>query len=201
MILNNNFLTEDEFYDRMKMDILDDRKFQEASLISEGVLGITALALLAGFGGALIAKSSENKKGKVKSFFKRLFGKKKEFNFDSNEHRAAVKREQEKAKTAQARFPEVFKAIEMGDWDEAEKLFKDSNYTDNTEMIKAVAMAICDKLGEPPLYVYPSGNEAYFKCKKIVGMKYAKAITQSVLAAMKQNKGYVSIADADIDNI
>lgn len=201
MLLNDNFLTEDEFYDKMRMEILDDQKFQTISESVAGVLGFSALALLGGFGGALIAKSRENKKGKIKGFFKRIFGKKSEFDFDANKGRAVVKREQDKAKEAQERFPEVFKAIKVGDWDEAEFLFKKSNYTDNPEMIKAVAMAICDKLGEPPLYVYPSGNEAYFKCKQIVGIKYAKAITQAVIAAMKQKKSYISIADADIDNV
>lgn len=198
MTLNSNFLTEEEFYDKIRTEVMDDNRFRAS--INESVLGFAGLALLAGFGGALLAKSSENKRGKIKNFFRRIFGKKKELDFDSIKGRAVVKREQDKAKNAEERFPEVFKAIRMGDWDEAERLFKNSEYTDNTEMVKAVAMAICDKVGEPPLYVYPSGNEAYFKCKKIVGMKYAKAITQAVLAAMKQKKSYINITDTDIDN-
>ena len=201
MLLNTNFLTEDEFYDNLRMEVMDDQKFNKTALISESTLGIVGLALLAGFGGALIARTRDNKKGKVRGFFRRLFGKKNKFDFDSNKQRAIVKREQEKAKAAQDRIPEVFRAIKEGDWDEAEFLFKKSDYTDNPDVIKAVAMAICDKLGEPPLYVYPTGNEAYFKCKQIIGMRYAKAITQSVIAAMRQNKSYVSIADADIDNV
>lgn len=199
MTLNSNFLTEEEFYDKIRTEVMDDNRFRAS--INESVLGFAGLALLAGFGGALLAKSSENKRGKIKNFFRRIFGKKKELDFDSIKGRAVVKREQDKAKNAEERFPEVFKAIKMGDWDEAERLFKNSEYTDNTEMVKAVAMAICDKVGEPPLYVYPSGNEAYFKCKKIVGMKYAKAITQAVLAAMKQKKNYISIVDTDIDGV
>ena len=91
MILNNDFLTEDEYYDRLRLETLDDRKFDAASTISESVLGFTALALLGGFGGALIAKSVGNKKGKVKGFFKRIFGKKKEFDFDANKNRAGLK--------------------------------------------------------------------------------------------------------------
>lgn len=199
MLLNTNFLTEEEYYNNLRLEVIDDQKFQVISESVASILGFTALAMLAGFGGSLIAKSRENKKGKIRNFFRRIFGKKKNFDFDENKARAVVKREQEKAKSAEARFPEVFKAIKMGDWDEAERLFKNSDYTENTEMVKAVAMAICDELGEPPLYVYPSGNEAYFKCKKILGIKYAKAITQAVLAAMKQHKGYFSIADAEIE--
>ena len=49
-------------------------------------------------------------------------------------------------------------------------------------------MAISETVGEPPLFVYPSGNETYFKCKKVVGMKYAKAAAQAVIVAMKQQK-------------
>lgn len=199
MLLNTNFLTEEEYYNNLRLEVIDDQKFQVISESVASILGFTALAMLAGFGGSLIAKSRENKKGKIRNFFRRIFGKKKNFDFDENKARAVVKREQEKAKSAEARFPEVFKVIKMGDWDEAERLFKNSDYTENTEMVKAVAMAICDELGEPPLYVYPSGNEAYFKCKKILGIKYAKAITQAVLAAMKQHKGYFSIADAEIE--
>lgn len=201
MDLNNNFLTEEEFYNNLRMEVLDDNRFQTISESVATILGFSALALLGGFGGALIAKSRENKKGKIRGFFKRLFGKKKSFDFDTNKNRAVVKREQDKARIAQDRLPEVFDAIKHDDWDEAEMLFKKSNYTDNPEMIKAVAMAICDKLGEPPLYIYPTGNEAYFKCKQIVGMKYAKALTQAVIAAMRQNKSYNSIANVDIDNI
>ena len=197
MLLNDNFLTEDEFYDKMRMETLDDQKFQTISESVAGILGFSALALLGGFGGALIAKSRENKKGKVKGFFKRIFGRKKEFDFDSVKGKPVVKREIDKAKDAEERIPEVFKAIKMGDWDEAEMLFKKSNYTDNPDVIKAVALAISDKIGEPPLFVYPSGNETYFKCKQILGMKYAKALTQSVMVALKQNKNYYKDIELD----
>lgn len=188
MILNNDFLTEDEYYDRLKLETLDDSKF---SVISESVaslLGFTALAMLGGFGGALIAKSRENKQGRIRGFFKRIFGKKKEFDFDTNKNRAVVKREQDKVKDAESKVPEVFKAIRMEDWDEAERLFDASKYTDNIDVIKAIIMAISEVIGEPPLFVYPSGNDTYFKCKKVVGMKYAKAAAQAVVVAMKQQK-------------
>lgn len=188
MILNSNFLTEDEYYDRLKLETLDDNKFQTISESVAGLLGFTALAMLGGFGGALIANSKENKKGKIKSFFKRIFGKKKEFSFDANKNRAVVKREQDKVKDAESKIPEVFKAIRMEDWDEAERLFDSSKYTDNIDVIKAVIMAISEVVGEPPLFVYPSGNDTYFKCKKVVGMKYAKAAAQAVIVAMKQQK-------------
>jgi len=188
MILNNDFLTEDEYYDRLRMETLDDSKFSVISESVAGLLGFTALALLGGFGGALIAKSHESKKGKVKGFFKRIFGKKKDFDFDTNKNRAVVKREQDKAKIAEEKIPEVFKAIKMEDWDEAERLFENSKYSDNVEVIKAVIMAISEVVGEPPLFVYPSGNDTYFKCKKVVGMKYAKAAAQAVVVAMKQQK-------------
>ena len=201
MLLNNNFLTEDEYYDKLKLETLDDKRFSVISESVASILGFTALAMLGGFGGALIAKSHENKKGKVRGFFRKLFGKKKDFDFKSNEERAAVKREQEKVKSAEARLPGVFKAIRMDDWDEAERIFKNSNYTDNPEMIKAVAIAISEQTGEPPLFVYPSGNDTYFKCKKILGMKYAKALTQAVIVAMKQKKNIISINDVDIDNL
>ena len=198
MILNTNFLTEDEFYDKLRMEVLDDNKFKAS--INEGVLGFTAVALLAGLGGALLAKSSAKKEGKVKGFFKRIFGKKKEFDFDDIKGKAIVKRELDKAKDAEHKIPEVFDAIKHSDWDEAEMLFKKSVYTENTDVIKAVALAISDKLGEPPLYIYPSGNDTYFKCKQILGMKYAKALTQSVMAALKQNKGYYKdVKELDLD--
>ena len=91
----------------------------------------------------------------------------------------------------------VFDAVDQGDWDEAEKNFKESRYTDNTDAIKVIALAITDKIGEPPLFVYPSGNETYFVCKKILGMKYAKALAQSVVVALKQNKGYYKEINID----
>ena len=196
MILNNDFLTEEEYYDRLRLETLDDNRFSIISESVAGLLGFTALALLGGFGGALIAKSHESKKGKVKGFFKRIFGKKKEFDFDTNKNRAVVKREQDKVKDAESKIPEVFKAIRMEDWDEAERLFDASKYTDNTDVIKAIIMTISEVVGEPPLFVYPSGNDTYFKCKKVVGMKYAKAAAQAVVVAMKQQK---SLNDIDLN--
>lgn len=190
MILNSNFLTEEEFYNKMRIDTLDDQKFQVISESVASILGFTGLALLAGFGGSLLSKTREGKRGKIRGFFRRIFGKKKEYDFDTAKNRAVVKRELDRAKTAEQRIPEVFEAIRHGDWDEAEILFKKSDYTENPEVIKAVALAISDKIGEPPLYVYPSGNETYFVCKQILGMKYAKALTQAVMAALKKNKEY-----------
>ena len=188
MIINYKYHTKVEYHDRPKLQTKDESK---CSVISERVaslLGFTALAMLGGFGGALIAKSRENKQGRIRGFFKRIFGKKKEFDFDTNKNRAVVKREQDKVKDAESKVPEVFKAIRMEDWDEAERLFDSSKYTDNIDVIKAIIMAISEVVGEPPLFVYPSGNETYFKCKKVVGMKYAKAAAQAVIVAMKQQK-------------
>ena len=198
MIVNNTFLTEDEYYDKLRLEVLDDNKFMAS--LNESVLGFTALALLAGFGGAMLAKTADNKQGKVKGFFKRIFGKKKSFDFDAVKGKSVVKREDEKAKEFKNSLKDVFEAIDHSDWDEAERLFKDSKYTDNADAVKAVALAITDKTGEPPLFIYPTGNDTYFLCKKILGIKYAKALAQSVLAALKQNKGYYKdVSDIDID--
>ena len=196
MIVNNTFLTEDEYYDKLRMEVLDDNKFMAS--LNENVFGFTALALLAGFGGAMLAKTANGKRSKVKGFFKRIFGKKKELDFDAIKGKSVAKREEDKAKEFKNSLKDVFEAIDHSDWDEAEKLFKDSKYTENVDAIKAVALAIADKTGEPPLFIYPTGNDTYFLCKKILGMKYAKALAQSVLAALKQNKSYYKDVN-DID--
>lgn len=200
MIVNGTFLTEDEYYDNLRLEVLDDKKFSTITESLAGILGFAGLALAAGYGGALLSKSRSSKRGKIRDFIKRIFGKKKEYDFDIEKNRAVVRRELDKAKSAEGRLPEVFRAIKNEDWDEAEKLFKESNYTENPEMIKAVALAITDQLGEPPLFVYPQGNNTYFKCKKILGMKYAKAITQAVLATLRKNKAFQNkdILDTEI---
>lgn len=195
MILNTNFLTEEEYYNRLSIEVMDDNKFRAS--INEGILGFTGLAMLAGLGGALLAKSATNKHGKIRNFFKRIFGKKKKFDFDTIKGKAVVKRELDKSEEIKIVLQDVFTAIDHSDWDEAEKLFKDSRYVDDVNAIKAIALAITDKIGEPPLFVYPSGNETYFVCKKVLGMKYAKALAQSVLVALKQDKGYYKEINLD----
>lgn len=195
MLLNTNFLTEDEYYDRMRMEVLDDNKFRAS--IDEGVLGVTGLVMLAGLGGALLAKSATKKHGKIRNFFKRIFGKKKNIEFDAIKGKAVVKRELDKEKEFKIMLKDVFNAVEQADWDEAERLFENSSLSDNPDAIKAVALAITDKLGEPPLFVYPSGNETYFVCKKVLGMKYAKALAQSVVVALKQDKSYYKEINLD----
>ena len=190
MIVNNTFLTEDEYYNKLRLEVLDEGILGSILKGAATLLGYTGLTVFAGLGAALLAKSAVSKEGKVNRFFKRVFGKNKNLDFDSIKNKPIVKREDEKAKELKNALKDVFDAIEHSDWDEAERLFKSSRYVDNPDAIKAIALAITDKVGEPPLFVYPSGNETYFICKRILGMKYAKALAQSVLVALKQNKSY-----------
>ena len=198
MILNTNFLTEDEYYNKLKMEVLDEGVFGALLKGAATLLGYGGLTVFAGLGAALLANSAISKEGKINRFFRRIFGKKEDLDFDSVRGKAIVKREIDKSKELRNALKDVFDAIEHSDWDEAEKNFKNSKYVENPNAIKAVALAITDKVGEPPLFVYPSGNRTYFLCKKILGMKYAKALAQSVLAALKQNKGYYKDVN-DID--
>ena len=200
MILNTNFLTEDEYYDKLKMEVLDEGVLSTILSKAASVLGYTGLTVFAGLGAALLARSAISKEGKINKFFRRVFGKKENLDFDAIKGKAVVKRENEKGKEYRTALQDTFNAINNSDWDEAERTFKASKYTENIDAIKTVALAITDKIGEPPLFVYPSGNETYFLCKKILGMKYAKALAQSVLAALKQNKSYHNdIKELDLD--
>ena len=200
MMLNTNFLTEEEYYDNLKKQVLDEGIIGSLLKGAATLLGYSGLTVFAGLGAAMLAKSAVSKEGKVNRFFRRIFGDKKNLDFDAIKGRAVVKREDNKAKEFKMALQDVFNAIEHSDWDEAERVFKDSKYVENPDAIKAVALAITDKMGEPPLFVYPSGNETYFVCKKILGMKYAKALAQSVLAALKQNKSYHNdIKELDLD--
>ena len=200
MILNTNFLTEEEYYNNLRLQVLDEGILGSILKGAATLLGYSGLAVFAGFGAAMLAKSAVSKEGKINKFFHRIFGNKKNLDFDAIKGRAIVKREDDKAKELRTALQDVFNAVEHSDWDEAERLFKDSKYVENPDAIKAVALAITDKLGEPPLFVYPSGNETYFVCKKVLGMKYAKALAQSVLAALKQNKSYhENVKQLDLD--
>jgi hypothetical protein len=190
MITNTTFLSEDEYYNNIKTEVLNEGLFKTIIQGAATLLGYTGLFTLGCFGATLIAKSAVSKEGKINKFFKRIFGKKKNLDFDAVKGKPVVKREIAKAESYNERLREVFDAVEAEDWDNAERAFKASNYTDNVEAIKAVALKITDKTGEPPLFVYPQGNNTYFLCKRILGMKYAKALAQSVLAALKQNKSY-----------
>lgn len=200
MIVNTNFLTEEEYYNDLKTQVLNEGFFSALIKGAATLLGYSSLAVFAGFGIALLANSATSKEGKINKFFRRIFGKKRNLDFDAVKGRTVVKRETAKAGSYNEKLKEVYTAIENEDWDTAENLFKASKYTDDPGAIKAVALRITDKTGEPPLFVYPQGNMTYFLCKKILGMKYAKALTQSVLAALKQNKTYYKdVSDLDLN--
>lgn len=200
MIVNTTFLTEDEYYDNLRMQVLDEGFFGSLIRGAATLLGYTGIALFAGFGVALLGRSIVSKEGRINKFIRRIFTKKKDLDFDAVRGKAVVKREVAKAESYNEKLKDVYEAIEHADWEEAERKFKDSRYVDDPEAIKAVALKITDKVGEPPLFVYPQGNQTYFLCKKILGMKYAKALAQSVLAALKQNKGYYKeVSDSDIN--
>lgn len=200
MIVNTTFLSEDEYYDNLKMQVLDEGLFGSLIKGAATLLGYTGLAVFAGFGAALLGKSMVSKEGKINKFFRRIFAKKKDLDFDAIKGRPVVKREAAKAESYNEKLKDVYEAIDQQDWDEAESRFKNSKYVDDPEAIKAVALKITDKVGEPPLFVYPQGNQTYFLCKRILGMRYAKALAQSVLAALKQNKGYYKeVSDSDIN--
>lgn len=190
MELNNNFLTEEEYYDGLRKQVLDEGIFSALIKGAANILGYGSLTLFAGIGAALLAKSAVSKEGKIHRFFKRIFGKKKNLEFDYYRNKGVAKREISRADDMSQKLSDVYKAIEKKDWDEVERAFKASDYKDNTDAIKAVALKITDATGEPPLFIYPQGNQTYFICKKVLGIRYAKALAQSVLAALKQNKSY-----------
>ena len=200
MILNTNFLTEEEYYNNLKMQVLDEGILGTILQGAASLLGYTGLTVFAGLGAVMLAKSAVSKEGKINRFFRRIFGSKKNLDFDAVKGKTVVKRELAKADSYKERLKDVYEAIDQKDWDEAEKRFKASKYTDDIDAIKAIAIAITDKVGEPPLFVYPSGNETYFLCKRILGMKYAKALANAVIAALKQNKSYHNdVRELDLD--
>jgi len=185
-MIDTIIITEEEYYNQIE------------DSLNEGVLGAAATALgyanltgLALFGGAILAKSAASKEGKIRKFLGKIFKRKDKLkSFEDFTGKPGSKREIAKAETWEDRMPEVFKAIKAQDWDEAAKLFQSGKYSDNEEAIKAIVIAVTDVTGEPPLFVYPSGNSTYFVLKKIIGIKYAKAATNAVLAVLKQDKNY-----------
>lgn len=188
--LNTNFLTEEEYYDNLKRQVLDEGILSSLLKGAATILGYSTITMFAGMGAAMLARSAVSKEGKINNWFRKVFGSGKNLDFDAVKGRAIVKRESNKVDDFKEKLSDVFNAIEHDDFDEAEKLFKASKYTEDVSAIKAVALKLTDKLGEPPLFVYPQGNKTYFACKKILGIRYAKSLANSVLAALKQNKSY-----------
>lgn len=169
-------------------------------VLSEGVvskaasiLGYANIAGLAGLGAAMIAKSAISKEGKIRKFLSKLFKKNKPDDFEDFsklKDKASSKRAITNADNWSVKLADVFKAIEMNDWDEASRLYKDGPYYGNEDAIKAIILKTTDVMGEPPMFVYPAGNETYFALKKIIEIKYAKAAAAAIVAALKQNKSY-----------
>lgn len=190
MELNTNFLTEEEYYNGLRKEVLDEGIIASILKGAATLLGYSTLTMFAGIGTAMLAKSALSKEGKINNWFKKIFGEKKNLDFDAIKGKSVIKREYDKADDMKEKLADVYTAIDNDDFDEAEKLFKSSKYTENIPAIKAVAIKLTDKLGEPPLFIYPQGNKTYFMCKKILGIRYAKALASSVLAALKQNKSY-----------
>lgn len=190
MEINTNFLTEEEYYDNLRKEVLDEGILSSILRGAASLLGYSTLTMFAGIGAAMLAKSAVSKEGKINNWFKRIFGSKKNLDFDAVKGKPVTKREYDKADDLKEKLADVYTAIEHDDFDEAERLFKASRYTEDIPAIKAVALRLTDKIGEPPLFIYPQGNRTYFACKKILGIRYAKALANSVLAALKQNKSY-----------
>lgn len=186
MFTDEEILIEEEY----RKQLLDEGAFSTIVTAAATALGYSSLTLFAGLGAALVVKSSVSKEGKIKKFFKKIFGKKRDIEFDDIKGKSVAKREIEKTEFYKERLHAVYKAIEAKDWDKAAELFKSSRYANDTDAIKAVAIKITEVVGEPPLFVGVNGNETYFIMKKILGMKYAKAMAQSVVTVLKRNSNY-----------
>lgn len=189
---------EEKYYNDLSEKILNEGFFSNLLRGSATVLGYSNLFLFACLGGALLGKSAGSKDGKINKWFRKIFRKKpkdgeefpSELDFKSYKKKPATNRELEKAKEWEEKLPDLFNAIENKDWEKAKSEYQESRFFEDEELVRAIAIKIVETCGEPPLFVYPSGNEVYFNLKKVLGIKYAKAITDSVIAAMKTDKSY-----------
>lgn len=189
--MNENFL-EEQFYDDLRKELLDEGAFMNAATKAATILGCANITLFAGLGAALIAKSTVSKKGKIHKFFEKIFKRKSLKNFDLESAPASATKELDNFENMKTKLADVFKAIENKDADEARRLFKDSDYYDDADAIKAIAIKITDVYGEPPMYIYPSGNESYFALKTITNPKVGRAVSNAVLSALRRDKSYYS---------
>lgn len=175
------------------MDIYEEKFYEEQrrELLNEGLfsIGLGALA------GALIVRSAS--KGKINKFFKKLFKKKEPASMDSFKGKPSVKREERNYDDMETKLQEVFDAIEQKDWEEARARYRNSKYFENDDAIKAIAMKITDVLGEPPMYLYPTGNQSYMALKTITNPKVGRAVSNAIVKALRANKSYYD----DLKNI
>lgn len=182
-MLSENEILEEEY----RKQLLDEGIFANIMTKAATALGYSSLTLFAGLGAALVVKSAVSKQGVIRKFFTKLFGKNKGIEFDEIKGRSVAKREIAKSQNFEDKLPVVYSAINKKDWDAAADAFKESKYSNDISAIKAIAIKIVEVVGEPPLFVGVNGNETYFILKKVVGMKYAKAISQSVVVALKRS--------------
>ena len=172
------------------MDIYEERFYEEQrQQLDEGLfsIGIGALA------GALIARSAY--KGKINRFFRKVFKKKDKVDLESYTGKPSVEREQRNLDTMEDKLSDVFEAIQRKDWQEARKRYRNSKYFENDNAIKAIAMKITDVMGEPPMYLYPTGNESYMALKTITNPKVGRAVSNAILKSLKANKSYYNDVD------
>lgn len=180
-------LEEENYYNGFQM--LNEAGFLATMTTAAKVLGYANIAGLSGIGAAMIIKSAK-KSEKLKKFLSKLFkGKKKEFEFnDINSNKG--KREIQTSENYAEKLKDIIESIKNNDFDEAKWRWEKGNWENDERAVKVVALELTEKLGEPPLYVYPSGNKCYFACKQIMGIKTAKALADSVVSAMVKNKSY-----------
>ncbi len=174
---------EEKFYEEQRNEILNEGLFS---------IGLGALA------GALIARSAY--KGRIGRFFKKLFKKKDPVPYDSFKGKPSTKKEERNYDMMEDKLGDIFDAIEQKDWQEARKRYRNSKYFENDNAIKAIAMKITDVMGEPPMYIYPTGNQSYMALKTITNPKVGRAVSNAIVKALKANKSYYSdLSDIDID--
>lgn len=179
------------------MDLIEEKFYEEQReiILNESFLGLGLGALA----GALIARSAY--KGRINRFFKKIFKKKEPAPVEEFESKASTRKEERNYSAMEEKLSDVFEAIENKDWQEARIRYRNSKYYENEDAIKAIAMKITDVMGEPPMYLYPTGNESYMALKTITNPRTGRAVSNAIIKALKTNKSYYKeLKDIDIEN-
>ena len=188
-----------EMYTEKKQQELEE-SFASGLATAAQALGYTGLAGLTGFGAAVLVASGIKNRGKIKNFFKKIFGKKaKDDGIDKLRNKSSVVKELELYRSSEKKkqLDGVLEAIKKEDAFKASEEYRASGLFNDKEAIKIITIAVTEQFGEPPLYYISPGNDTFQFLKRVIGVKAAQNVAASISLALKKNKSYFVTAFND----
>lgn len=188
-----------DLHEEIELENLEESILAKATAVATA-LGFGTMGAMTIFGSAVLVASAKRFKlgSRIVKLFRRIAGKDKELDYQKGVNQLKNKttdyRNYKNTKTGD-KLVSTLSAIAKRDYEEALEEYKVSGVYGDNEAIRIISLAVTEEFGEPPLYYISPGNESFQFLKRIIGPRVAKAVSDSVLYALRKNKNYFSDVD------